>query len=321
MPNKIVAADYANIEGRVLAWLAGEQWKLEAFQAYDAGTGPDLYKVAYGRSFGVDPSAIGKTDPRRQIGKVMELALGYQGGPGAFAAMGKQYNVNIGDSYELVVDNAPEALADKALKAWLARGKRSGMTERAWVAAEVIKLLWREAHPNVTTFWWNLQDAALEALDQPGTVVTCGPVKFRKAGSFMFLQLPSGRALVYPYPRPAMKEMPWDGDDGRPAMRRVFSYKGVDSYTRKWTDCYAYGGLWAENVTQAVARDLLAEAVVRLEEANYPVVLTVHDEVVSEVARSYGSVEEFCAIMTANPAWAAGCPVTAEGWEGERYRK
>ena len=315
---KLIAADYANIEGRVLAWLAGEEWKLNAFRAYDAGTGPDLYKVAYGRSFGIAPEHVDK--PQRQIGKVQELALGYQGGPGAFQAMARGYGIDIGASYDLVVGSAPAAAA-KAEKAWLARGKRSGMTERAWTAAEVIKILWREAHPNVTAFWWNLQDAALEALDSPGSTVPCGPVKFRKAGSFMFLQLPSGRALCYPYPRPAIKEMPWDGDDGRPAMRRVFSYKGVDSYTRKWSDCYAYGGLWAENVTQAVARDILAEAIVRLEERNYPVVLTVHDECVSEVPIGFGTVDEFCAIMTENPTWLGNCPVTATGWEGPRYKK
>lgn len=318
MTNKLIAADYANIEGRVLAWLAGEQWKLDAFCAYDAGVGPDLYKVAYGRSFGIAPEHVDKA--QRQIGKVQELALGYQGGPGAFATMARGYGIDIGTSYELIVDSAPAASA-KAAAAWLARGKRSGMAERAWIAAEVIKLSWREAHPNTTSFWWSLQDAALEALDSPGATVPCGPVKFRKAGSFMFLQLPSGRALCYPYPKPAIKEMPWDGDDGRPAMCRVFAYKGVDSYTRKWTDCYAYGGLWAENITQAVARDILADAMVRLEDHGYAVVLTVHDECVSEVAETFGSVDEFCQIMTEGAPWTAGCPITATGWEGPRYRK
>lgn len=318
MRNKLIAADYANIEGRVLAWLADEQWKLDAFREYDAGRGPDLYKVAYGRSFGISPEAVSKA--QRQLGKVMELALGYQGGPGAFAAMAVGYGIDIGTSYDLICDAAPEAAA-KAVKAWSARGKRSGMAERSWIAAEVVKILWREAHPNVTQFWWNLQDAGLEALEKPGTTIACGPVKFRKAGSFLFLQLPSGRALCYPYPKPAIREMPWDGDDGRPAMRKVFSYKGVDSYTRKWTDCYAYGGLWAENITQAVARDIMAEAIVRLETKGYEVVLTVHDEVVAEVPKNFGSEAEFTSIMTDMPPWCAGCPVTAKGWEGSRYKK
>jgi DNA polymerase len=127
--------------------------------------------------------------------------------------------------------------------------------------------------------------------------------------------------LLHGYPRLAMKDMPWDEDDGKPARRQVFAYKGVDSYTRKWTDCYAYGGLWAENVTQAVARDIMADAIKRLEAAGYPVILSVHDEVVSVVPEAFGSVDEFCTIMTELPAWAAGCPVEAEGWEGPRYKK
>ena len=319
MSNKLVAADFSNIEGRVLAWLAGEEWKLDAFRAFDAGTGHDLYKITAGGILDKPPEDVTK-DERQSHGKVPELALGFAGGPGAFQAMARGYGVDIGASFDVLLRTVPEAV-EKAEKAWHARGKRSGMAERAWVSAETVKIRWRQKHPATTAFWWNLQDAALEALDSPGSTVPCGPVKFRKAGSFMFLQLPSGRALCYPYPKPAIKEMPWDGDDGQPAMRRVFSYKGVDSYTRKWSDCYAYGGLWAENVTQAVARDILAEAIVRLEERNYPVVLTVHDECVSEVPLGFGTVDEFCAIMTENPAWLGNCPVTATGWEGPRYKK
>lgn len=316
--NKLIAGDFANIEGRVLAWLADEKWKLDAFAAYDARTGPDLYTVAYGRSFGIAPADV--TKPQRQFGKVEELALGFQGGPGAFNTMARGYGVDIGQSYELICDTAPEA-AHKAHSSFESRGKRTGMKLESWVAAEIVKLLWRDAHPHITQFWWALQDAALEALDNPGEVVSCGKLRFRKAGSFMFLQLPSGRALVYPYPRRAMKEMPWDGEDGLPSYRSVFSYKGVDSYTRKWTDCYAYGGLWAENVTQAAARDVLAEALPRLEAAGYLVILHAHDEAVAEVPLAFGSVEEFCRIMAAKPQWITDCPIAAEGWAGNRYRK
>lgn len=319
--NKIIAADFANIEGRVLAWLAGEEWKLQAFRDFDAGVGPDLYKVAYGRSFGVDPASIGKDDPERQIGKVMELALGYQGGPGAFQTMAKGYGVDIGLSYDRVTEQAGPAIAGKAAATWHQRGKSSGMTETRWRAAEVVKMLWREAHPNVTRLWWDLDAAGVEAVRNPGLVINCGPVRLVKKGSFLWLRLPSGRALSYPYPRLAMKDMPWDDDEGKPARREVFSYKGVDSYTRKWTDCYAYGGLWAENVTQAVARDIMADAMKRLEAAGYPIILSVHDEVVCEVPEAFGDVETFCGVMTEPPAWAKGLPIAAEGFESIRYRK
>jgi DNA polymerase len=115
--------------------------------------------------------------------------------------------------------------------------------------------------------------------------------------------------------------MPWEDENGNRLWKDVVSYMGMNSYTRKWETLYAYGGKWAENITQAVARDMMAEAMVRLEGAGYSVVLTVHDEIVSEVDQDFGSLREFKQIMVQLPAWAMGCPVAAGGWEGSRYRK
>lgn len=281
---KIVAADYANIEGRVLAWLAGETWKMDAFRAYDAGTGPDLYKVAYARSYGMKPGEV--TKPQRQIGKVMELALGYQGGVGAFKTMGVNYGVDLPDA-----------------------------------EVEQIRDQWRGAHPAIKQFWWDLEAAAIKAVREPGSTQWVNDIVFRMAGSFLFMRLPSKRFLAYAYPEIRPKEMPWTDDDGRPVVKDSLSYMGVNSYTRKWERGFAYGGLLAENATQAVARDILADAMPRLEAAGYEVILTVHDEIVCEVPEGFGSVDEMVEIMTTLPAWAEGCPVAAEGWEGRRYRK
>lgn len=283
---KIVAADYVGIEGVVLPWLAGEAWKLDAIRAFQRGEGPDMYKVAYGRAFGVDPNTVKKGSTERQIGKVMELALGYQGGVGAFQTMAVNYGVRLPDE-----------------------------------EVEVIRDGWRAIHPAIKAFWWDLEKAAIDAVENPGLTTAVRDIRFKVAGSFLFMRLPSGRFLSYAYPEILPKVMPWKDDRGNDVVKESLSYMGVNSYTRKWERCFAYGGQLANNATQATARDIMGDAMPRLEAAGYPIILTVHDEIVTEPDEAFGSVEEMVSIMTTLPAWAAGCPITAEGWQGERYRK
>lgn len=275
---RLVAADFSNIEGRVQAWFGGEDWKLDAFRAFDAGTGHDLYKIAYAKSFGIRPEQVDK--PQRQVGKVMELALGYAGGVGAFQKMAVGYGVEVSD--------------DKA---------------------DELKVAWREAHPGIVRFWYDLERAAIAAVRNPGKPTHCRQIVFRMAGSFCWMRLPSGRAICYPYPEIRQQMTPWG--EARPA----FSYMGVNSYTRKWERCYAHGGVLFNNVVQGAARDVMAEAMVRVERAGYPVILHVHDEIVCERRIGEGSLPEFQRLMTAVPAWASGLPVAAGGFEAERYRK
>jgi len=274
----IMAADYSNVEGCGSAWLAGEEKKLQAYRAYQAGTGPDLYKVAAADIYGI---SIGEVDkPKRQIGKVSELACGYQGAVGAFQKMAYTYGVKVPDEQ----------------------------------AASIVKA-WRLNNPNIVQFWWDLDDAARFAVEKPGQVGDVGKIKFKTSGSFLFMQLPNRRCLVYPYPRVVEKLMPW-GD-----YKDVVTYKGIDSYTRKWGDCYGYGGLWLQNATEAICRDLLAEAMLRFEAKGFPVILTVHDEVVCEPPLGFGTVENFESEMCVLPGWAEGFPVAASGFEGARYHK
>lgn len=308
----LLAVDFVNIEGRVVAWLAGEEWKLDAFRAFDAGTGPDLYLVS---ASGIYNVPIAEAKPFRQVGKVSELALGFQGGPGAFAKMAKNYNLKVETAYGPVWESAPSTNRELALDAWDQRGRRTGMKREAWLAAELIKIAWRGRHPRIEALWKGLEAAAIDAVANPGKLTSYGRIKYRKAGSFLWCQLPSGRALCYPYATLIEKKTPW----GKvvPAVR----YKGVDTYTRKWGEKDFYGGLGTENVVQAAARDLLGEGMLRVEEAGYWVVLTVHDEDVSEVDQGFGSLEEFEDLMAVVPVWAKGLPVAAEGWRGARYRK
>lgn len=302
----LIAADFSNIEGRVLAWLAGEQWKIRAFEAFDAGIGHDLYKITAGRILGKDPSQI--TDAERQsTGKVPELALGFEGGVGAFQSMAKVYGVKV-----------PDDQADK------------------------IKRQWRDAHPRTTQFWRDLTDAAIGATKAKGVITECGRIRFRRDGSFLWCKLPSGRNLCYPYPRIVDKVWVLDlktkrkktmrypdaaaGEangqveiDGEPFPALV--YKGVNSYTRQWGDEDFYGGLGTENVVSGTARDVLVAAMIRIEPYGYETLISIHDEAVARVKQGHGSLAEFQELMAVSPSWAKGLPIAASGWRGSRYRK
>lgn len=279
--HEFVTCDFSNIEGRVLAWLAGEAWKLDAFRAFDAGFGPDLYMVAASR---IQRCSIDDAKPHRQIGKVAELALGYGGGVGAFKTMAVNYGVDVSD-------------------------------ERA----DEIKVAWRDAHPAIVQFWKDLERAAIDATVKGGVRHARG-IAFRRAGSFLWCQLPSKRVLCYPYPEVHDKEMSWSTPE-KPAFRPALTYKAVNGVTRKWERCDTYGGALAENVTQAVARDLLAHAMRAVEDAGYSVVLHVHDELVAEAPLRALTVDKMATMMCTLPPWAAGLPVAAAGWSGTRYRK
>ena len=194
---KLIANDYSNIEGRVLAWVANETWKLDAFKAYDTfkldehgrkipdpkkkgeflRMGYDLYLVAYGASFGKHPTDV--TEDERQIGKVQELALGYQGGKGAFASMAINYGIR-------VVEDDDET-----------RHEKNTLTVSQ---VEEIKKAWRAAHPNVVKFWHMLEEAAINAVRNRGAVYRVGPVAYRVSGNYLMCRLPSGRCLFYAGP-------------------------------------------------------------------------------------------------------------------------
>ena len=288
--HELMAADFANIEGRVLAWLAGEQWKLDAFTAYDQKKGPDIYKLGYAKSFRIPVEEV--TKDQRFIGKVQELALGYQGGVGAFQTMARGYGVVVSDT-----------LADE------------------------IKTAWREAHPKIVAYWYDLEDAAKQAVTNPGRqfsapyayaeVPDSRKCSFLVKGSFLFCKLPSGRVLTYPYPKLKPIPTPW-GED-----KEQVHYMSVDGKTKKWQETHTYGGKLAENVTQAVSRDILADAMLRVEAHGHPIVMHVHDEIVAEVSdvQPAGLLTVFEEIIARVPQWASGLPIAVEGWKGKRYRK
>lgn len=193
-------------------------------------------------------------------------------------------------------------------------GENYGVTLPEKEAKEIVEK-WRSNRPETVRLWAELEKMCLAAVSNPGKVYKYRAVKMTVRGRFLAVKLPSGRCLYYASPRVEEKEMSWGG------TKPVVSYEGVNSYTRKWERLYLYGGLLTENVTQATARDILAEALPRVEKAGYPVVMHVHDEAVSEVREDFGSVREFEALLCVNPEWAPDLPLKAEGWRGKRYKK
>ena len=307
---KLVVADLSNIEGRVQSWLANEEWKLQAFRDFDAGTGPDLYKLAYSKSFGVAPDKV--TGDQRQVGKVQELALGYEGGVGAFATFAGVYGINLDDLAEKVLVDAPVdvvAKADKFLE-WFNKDKRPkyGLSDDAFVACDVLKRMWRDAHPNIANYWAALKDLSVKALVNRGNTFNELGLRVRASKNWLLLGLPSGRALCYPSPKIE------DGD-------RV-TYMGIDQYTRKWTRIDTHGGKLFENLCQAVARDIMAANMPLIEAAGYRIVLTVHDEIIAEAPdEPQYNAEHLATLLAANPDWAPDIPLAAAGFETYRYRK
>lgn len=245
-------------------------------------TGGDVYKAMAAKIYAIEAARVSKS--QRQMGKTAILGLGFQMGP-------KKFVDSCFAMASVVID---EEFARKVVSTY------------------------REANDQIVRLWCAIDEAALLTVTTGQAHAVDGSrgrLAFDVDGKWLQLHLPSGRALSYANPRTISESTPWG------AEQQVVVIDHWDGVTRKWRPRKMYGGLWTENAVQAVARDLLAEAMLRLEARRYEVVLTVHDEIVAECADGCGSVDEFERIMTALPEWAKGCPVSAEAWEGHRYRK
>jgi DNA polymerase len=273
--HRFIAGDFSGIESRVTAWISGQQSKLDQWAAFDRGGNSEGEPyLAIGRLLGVPE------EQARIAGRTADLAFGYMGGLGAWRTMAKLY------------------LPDDASSDAEIRQRQQ---------------TWRNAHPQTVRFWHGLNRAAVMATREPGKIVDLRRVSFCHDGEFLFLKLPSGRSLSYPF----AKLMTTDRGD--------LAVTFTDCQAGKIGDCRfghgAYGGLWCENVVSAIARDLLAAAIQRLEAAGYAVVLHVHDEIVAEAPDGFGSVQEFEKIITTLPPWAEGLPVAAKVRNGPRFAK
>lgn len=306
---KLVQADLSNIEGRGLVWLSDESWKLQFFRDFDSGKIKfDNYVAAYSRAMGIPPEEV--DGDQRNIGKVMELGLGYGGGVAAFLQFVDVYGLDLSELARSVHRTADHTMAECLAKYdWAAEnGYNAGLEQFEYAACEYLKTKWREAHPKTVKFWSDLEGAFRNAILFANKTFMVGKLEFRRSGGWLTIRLPSGRRLVYANPKIA--------DDGQ------LSFMGVDGYAKKWQRIKTYGGKLSENTTSAVARDILIHRLPDIEAAGYEVIMRVHDEFVTVTPDTeHYSSDELARLMSMPHEWTPGFPLAAAGFEAKRYRK
>lgn len=263
---RFIVSDFSAIEARVLAWLAGEDWVLNAFK-----NGEDIYCSTASQMFGVPVVKHGVNGDLRQKGKVATLACGYGGSVGALKAMGAIEMGLSEDELQSIVDS------------------------------------WREANPNIVSLWWDI-DAVVKRVVKTRIKEKYKNLVISYEKGILFIELPSKRRLAYPKAKIGTNRF-----GGESVV-----YEGI-VVGNKWDKIESYGGKFVENIVQAIARDILAEALMRLEEKGFNIVMHIHDEVVIESDSS--SIEEINEIMSIVPSWAPGLILDADGFESEFYKK
>ncbi len=307
-PGKILTiADLSNIEGRVLAWLTGEEWKLQAFRDFDKGVGHDLYDIAYSMMFNIDPILV--NDKQRQVGKVRELAMGYQGGVSAFVRFALAYRLDLEAMAEEAYPHIPNRLktdAEEFRKKWRKPGDK--LSNRAFDTCNSFKQMWREDHPKTVKYWYAMEAVCISAAQKPGVTHHCYKHKIRCDGNWLRISFPNGTCLCYPFPRLTPENK--------------LTYYGKNQFTQKWEWLSTYGGKITENATQKTAGDILKYVMQGAETEGFETGLTVHDEIVAEAdANRIGVVEQLSKIMSTPPDWCADLPLAAKGFKTIRYKK
>jgi DNA polymerase len=294
---RFIPVDFSAIEARVIAWLAWCVWRLEVFKTHGM-----IYEASASTMFKVPIESIqakvgskkvkGPNYPLRQKGKIAELALGYQGGAGALKTMGA---LDMG---------IPEEELDP------------------------IKVAWREANPEIVKLWYAVEEKAKQAVGRRTSEVLLvgggrAELRFTWESGFLTITLPSGRKLFYVKPRIETEDLMRETSaGGRYVVARMGSltYEGMDQKTKQWTRLPTYGGKLVENITQAIARDCLREAMLALDKHQHQQLFTVHDEIIVEAFGDH-DLAKVEAIMGNPIPWARDLPLRGDGFETEYYMK
>ena len=268
--NVFMVSDFSAIEARVIAWLAGEEWRLQVFRE-----GGDIYCASASQMFHLPVEKHGVNSHLRQKGKVAELALGYQGGFGAMKRMDTTGSIPDED-IPMIIHN------------------------------------WRAASPRICKLWTVMEQAVKTCIKEKRSIKIQQGIIFSYSDGILFIQLPSGRKIAY-----------WDArvetlSDGKEHI----TYAGVDQETKRWGRQETYGGKLVENVVQAVARDCLAHAMLKVAEAGYRIVCHVHDEIIVDVPETdTEAFEKINRIMGEPAEWAKGLPLRGDGYKTKHYKK
>lgn len=269
--HRFIVSDFSAIEARVIAWLAGEKWRLDVFNSHGK-----IYEASASQMFKIPIENIKKGSELRQKGKLAELSNGYGGSVGALISMG-------------------------AIK--------MGLKEEE---LQPIVTAWRNANPNITKFWWDVDKAAKKAIKDRTIVEIQHGIKFIYNPGVLFIELPSSRRLSYLRPK-IEPHTTFSGDK--------ITYEGMEQTSKQWKRIDTYGPKLVENIVQATARDCLREAMFNVTDAGYSIVMHVHDELVIDVDKKGGSLEEVNSIMGKEISWAKGLPLKADGYECDYYKK
>ena len=288
--NELYVGDFSTIEARQTMWVCNQMDAVQTFADFDKGIGADIYCTMASAIVG---HPVNKKDHphERQLGKITVLGCGYQmGAPRLQAQAEEQFGV-------LLTITQAESMVNS----------------------------YRNKYRKVRNSWYGLQEGVGKAILDPGTIGSFnGKIYYGtmedEAGNWLVFRLPNKRKLWFYEPECEVEN--WIDQNGKKRLRYNVSYMARSSkHQGRWMRVRSYGGMMLENIVQALARDTMVESMFAVEEANYPIVLTVHDEVISDVPKGYGSLEEFTNLMAQSPVWAADCPITVEAWKGERYRK
>lgn len=329
----LIVADFAAIEARVVFWLAGDDTALNVFRS-----GKDIYCDMATGIYGFEVKK--KENPvERQFGKQAILGLGFEMGFVTFLLTCRKYDIVfsvdqckriVGDQWNMLVEKIEHYFLQDKRRIKKMRDAELSIRENMHVLVLMLFTVnkYRARYPEVKQMWRDQEEGAIQAIRNPGLRVDCKRgrntwvVETIGGQPCLITYLASGKPLHYWYPKLELRKTPFKDQQGNSVLKPVITFWAVDPYTKRWSLQDTYSGKLVENITQATARDLMALAMVRADEGGtYDVLLSVHDELVCEVDKDKGNVKEFERLISETPGWADGCPVDAEGWRGERYRK